>query len=38
MSLLFTVQQQNAWLVFDGGHVTRSDTRPRRSTRMTRAP
>lgn len=29
MSLLFTVQQQNAWLVFDGGHVTRSDTRPR---------
>ena len=29
MSLLFTVQQQNVWLVFDGGHVTRSDTRPR---------
>lgn len=29
MSLLFTVQQQNAWLVFDGAHVTRSDTRPR---------
>ncbi|SBV36788.1 conserved hypothetical protein [uncultured Stenotrophomonas sp.] len=29
MSLLFTVQQQHAWLVFDGGHVTRSDTRPR---------
>ncbi|KRG88303.1 hypothetical protein ABB34_00420 [Stenotrophomonas daejeonensis] len=29
MSLLFTVQQQHAWLVFDGAHVTRSDTRPR---------
>jgi hypothetical protein len=29
MSLLFAVQQQNSWLTFDGGHVGRSDTRPR---------
>lgn len=29
MSLLFHVQQQHTWLTFDGGHVTRSDTRPR---------
>ena len=29
MSLLFTIQQQHAWLVFDGAHVSRSDTRPR---------
>ncbi|WP_433852387.1 hypothetical protein [Stenotrophomonas nitritireducens] len=29
MSLLFTVQQQNGWLTFDGGHVSRSETRPR---------
>jgi len=29
MSLLFTVQQQNSWLTFDNGHVTRSEIRPR---------
>jgi hypothetical protein len=29
MSLLFLVQQQNSWLAFERGHVTRSDTRPR---------
>ena len=29
MSLLFAVQQQHGWLTFDGGHVSRSDSRPR---------
>ncbi|HET6396993.1 MAG TPA: hypothetical protein VFF91_09175 [Pseudoxanthomonas sp.] len=29
MSLLFTVQQQHGWLTFDGGHVSRSEARPR---------
>ncbi|MCR6685637.1 hypothetical protein [Pseudoxanthomonas sp.] len=29
MSLLFAVQQQHTWLTFDGGHISRSDVRPR---------